>query len=249
MHPAQTLPRGDVRVTAGVSANIAAASFSSALLDAQSEAAQNPPSGGVAPSDTTYVRGALVAAAVAPGLAPYASARVGIGDHFEGGLTYTGRSVRADFRRAFGLSPHWALSVGVGGSAVLYGHAYGTPLPDVDLGGLHGWGADVPVLLGYESDGGLYMAWLGVRGGFQHVDISEVLSEPSAAPIGTAPVGLSASSAWGGGVVGLAVGFRHIHVALEIDVSYANVSGDYNGVHASISGLTLAPGATAWWRF
>jgi hypothetical protein len=249
MHPAQTLPIGEVRVAAGFSANVAAAGFSSALLGAQNDASQNAPAGSAAPADTTFTKGALVEAAVGPGLAPYASGRVGIGDHFEGGITYTGRAIRIDLRRAFPLSEHWALSVGAGGSAVLYGHGDGSELPYVDLGQLHGWGADVPVLVGYESDDGLYMAWVGARAGAEHVDISEVTSEPGSATLGTPPPGLSATRLWGGGVLGLAVGFRHLHVALELDASYASISGQYNGVQATVGGLTVAPGATLWWRF
>jgi hypothetical protein len=249
MHPAQTLPLGDVRVAAGFSANVAAGDFSGAVAGAQNEAAQNPPAGPIAPADTNYAKGALVEAAVGPELAPYVSGRVGVGDHFEAGLAYTGRAVRADLRRSFALSPYWALSVGAGGSAVLYGHTDGSQLPDVDLGQLHGWGADVPVVIGYASDDGLYMGWVGVRGGFQHVDISEVRSEPNSVTLGTPPVGLSATRVWGGGIVGLAIGFRHVHVAIELDASYGSISGSYNNVQAQVAGFTLAPGTTLWWRF
>lgn len=248
MHPAQTLPVGEVRVAAGFSAEIAAGGFSTAVLGAQGDASQYP-TGSVVPADTTFTKGALVEAAVGPGLAPYGSGRVGIGDHFEGGITYTGRAIRIDLRRSFSLTEHWALSVGAGGSAVLYGHGDGSALPYVDLGQLHGWGADVPVLVGYESDDGLYMAWVGARGGVEHVDISEVTSEPGSGALGTPPIGLSATRAWGGGVLGLAVGFRHLHVAIELDASYASISGQYNNVQATVSGLTVAPGATLWWRF
>ena len=50
--------------------------------------------------------------------------------------------------------------------------------PDVDLTQAHGWGADVPVLVGYESDGGLYTVWIGARTGGEHVDIGTVSSVP-----------------------------------------------------------------------
>ena len=114
---------------------------------------------------------------------------------------------------------------------------------------LHGWGADVPVLVGYESDGGLYMLWAGVRGGWEHVDISDVTSEPKAVTLGAPPIDLSATRFWGGGLVGFAVGFRHLHVAFELDASYATVSGDYNATHVTVAGLTLAPATALWWRF
>jgi len=171
-----------------------------------------------------------------------------VGAQVEGGLAYTGRSIRADVRRSFDLSPRWALSVGAGGSAALYGHQDGVVLPDVDLGELHGWGADVPVLVGYRSEGDLYMLWLGVRGGWEHVDISEVSSD-NGITLGQAPVSLSATRFWGGALVGFAVGFRHVHVGVELDASYASVSGDYDDTHVQVSGITLAPATALWWRF
>ena len=250
LHPARTLAPGEVRASGGFSANIAAGGLSNALGAARIEAqGVTPGSAGTVPTDATYAKGALVSASIGPGLAPFAGARVGVGDQFEGGIAYTGRAVRGDLRRSFDLSDHWSLSVGAGGSSALYGHAFGGDLPDVDLGQLHGWGADVPVMVGYESDGDLYMLWLGARSGWEHVDISEVRSVPKAVTLGTPPVGLSATRFWGGGLLGLAVGFRHVHVAMEVDASYATVTGEYNQVHAQVAGLTLAPATALWWRF
>src|SRR5271167_3949872 len=89
LHPAQTLPLGDVRALAGFSSNIAVGELASARRNAVNEAAGNP---GVAPpqGDVTYAQGALVAASVGPGLAPIAGARVGIGAQAEAGLVYSG---------------------------------------------------------------------------------------------------------------------------------------------------------------
>jgi hypothetical protein len=249
LHPAQTLPQGEVRVAAGLSGNVATGGLASALNGARDQAA----TGTVQPASAPYARGALVAASVAPGLAPYAAARVGAGWNFEGGVAYTGRGLRADVRRSFDLNTHWALSAGVGGSAALYGHQDGGNLPDVDLGSVHGWGADVPVLLGYASDGQLYMAWLGLRGGWEHVDLGSLSSAPAAESPGASgtptPISLSATRFWGGGLFGIAVGFRHIHVAIELDASYANIAGQFAGTHISVGGVTLAPSTALWWRF
>jgi hypothetical protein len=244
LHPARTLPAGEVRAGAGFSGNIATGSLASSLNAARDEAAVQGPS-----SDATFARGALVAASVATGLAPVAGARVGLGWSSEAGLTYTGRGIRADVRRSFDLTPHWALSAGVGGSAALYGHQDGGGLPDLDLAAVHGWGADVPVLVGYESDGQLYMAWLGARAGWEHVDIGNLSSEPGGQPAGGNPIALSATRFWGGGLFGLAVGFRHVHVAMELDVSYAHIAGDFAQTHASVQGVTLAPATALWWHF
>ena len=251
--PAQTLPAGDVRALAGFSSNFAVGSVAAAQRDAVNDGAAAAASGQApAPGDVTYARGALVAASVGPGIAPVAGAHVGVGDDFEGGLVFTGRAFRADFRRSFPIAAMWALSVGVGGSAVVYGRNDGnaTPgVPGVDLGHLHGWGADVPVLVGYQSDGDLYMFWAGLRGGWQHVDIGQVTSEPGSTPFGAPPLSLSATEFWGGGVVGCAVGFRHVHLAIELDASYDSVTGDFNGAHAHVGGATLMPASAVWWTF
>jgi hypothetical protein len=246
LHPAQTLGPGAVRASAGFGAVIATDAFATALQDATSQAAHNAGGPG---SNALYAKGALVAASVAPGLAPFVGARVGVGDQTEGGLAYTGRAVRADLRRSVDISRHWALSVGAAGSAALYGRQTGEPLPDVDLGLLHGWGADVPVLLGYASDGDLYMVWLGARCGWEHVEVSQVRSVPNSAASMTSRLSLSVTSLWGGGLLGLAVGFRHVHVSVEIDASYASLTGEYKDAHAQVAGFSLAPASSLWWQF
>jgi hypothetical protein len=246
LHPARTLPLGEIRAATGFSGTVLAAGLESAVRTATNEAAAG---GGAPGADTAYAKGALAAASAGPGLAPIIAVRAGIGMQAEGGIGYTGRSARIDVRRSFDLTPHWALSIGIGGSTALYGHQDGDPLPGVDLEHLHGFGADVPVLVGYQSDGDLYMLWLGARAGWEHVDIGDLTSEPQATVIGPAPTSLSATRYWGGGLLGAAAGFRHVHVAMEIDASYASVSGQFGGVRASVSGLVLTPAAALWWRF
>jgi hypothetical protein len=246
LYPAKTLRLGDVRAFGGFSSNVAVGSLGNAIRQAELDPNPGTPTAGV---DPTFARGALVAASVGPGLAPLIGASVGTGWSTEGSLVYTGRGLRIEVRRSFDLSLHWSLSVGAGGTAALYGHQEGSSLPDLSLNQLHGWGADVPVLVGYESDGGIYMLWVGARGGGEHVDISNVTSEPGPATLGSAPIGLSATRFWGGGLLGIAVGFRHVHVAFELDASYVNVAGDYAGTHATVEGLTLAPATALWWRF
>jgi hypothetical protein len=246
LHPARTLPQGDVRATAGFSGNIAVGDLSNALAQAQAEQTPNQ----AAPTDVTYAKGALVLASVAPGLAPVAGARVGIGWQSEGGISYTGRAVRIDVRRSFVLGEHWDLSLGAGGSSVLYGHQSGGVLNDVSLGQIHGWGADVPLLVGYQSDADLFMLWMGARGGWEEVDISDVTSEPKTVTLGIPPASLSATRFWGGGLVGFAVGFRHVHVAFELDAAYQTINGGFNGTSGvTVSGLTLAPATALWWDF
>jgi hypothetical protein len=248
LHPARTLPPGEVRAATGVSGNFALGGLADSLTAARNDAATNPNVPGTPGSDPTYAKGALVSAAVGPGIAPFVSARVGIGAEAEGGVSYTGRGVRIDLRRSFDLDRRWSISIGAGGSAAFYGSQQGGDLPAVDLGSLHGYGADVPLLAGWQSRDDLYMAWFGPRGGWEHVEISTLTSEPRP-PLPSEPISLSANRFYAGGVAGAAVGFRHVHVAIEVDVGYQTVSGTYNATQVTVNGVSATPATALWWTF
>ncbi len=162
--------------------------------------------------------------------------------------------MRADLRRTLPLATGWAASIGAGGLAVLGAGMEGGDLPGVDVASLHGWGADVPIVVGFESDGQLYQVWVGARAGWEHVDVSAPGAQAGAAPNGAiAATGATratrATRLWAGGLLGLAVGFRHVHVAIELDASYASIAGEYADVHTSVQGLALAPASAVWWHF
>ena len=248
LHPARTLPAGEVRAAGGISANVAAGSIGDDLNTARDLATKDPLAPGAPGSNPTYAKGALVAAAVAPGLAPFVAARVGVGNKLEGGLAYTGRGVRVDMRRGFD-DGNVTYSVGLGLSAALYGRQSGAELQNVDLGALHGYGADLPVLVGWESAGGIYKAWAGARGGFEHVVVETLTSEPKEVTNGNGPLHLDANRYWVGPVVGLATGFRHLHVALELSATYQVVQGNYNDNKVTVRGVTLTPATALWWSF
>ncbi|MBX3188484.1 MAG: hypothetical protein KF819_15825 [Labilithrix sp.] len=248
LHPARTLPSGDLRAASGVSANVATGSLGDDLTRARDIAARDPQVPGPPGSNPDYAKGALVAAAVAPGLAPFVSARVGVGSQFEGGLAYTGRGVRADMRRSFDDGP-WSLSLGLGLMAALSGRQQGTELPNVSLGSLRGYGGDIPVLVGWESVNGIYRFWTGLRGGFERYVVETLTSEPKDIVIGAPPLRLEANRYWGGGVLGIATGFRHVHVALEIAAAYQAIEGEYNGTKVTVNGVTLVPATALWWTF
>jgi hypothetical protein len=196
--------------------------------------------------DPTYAKGALISAALAPGLAPYISARVGIGAQFEAGATYSGRAARIDVRRSWNRDA-LSLSVGAGFSYIFYGNGGdANALPYVDLDSIHGYGADVPVLVGWQSGARLFMAWAGARAGWENATISALSSTP---PAINTQVELTATRFYVGGLLGIAAGFRHVHVALELDASYQTVSGTYISAPVTVSGLTLAPGAALWVDF
>jgi hypothetical protein len=187
LHSVQVLPPG--RVSAGVGLS------GQAVL-------QDLPS--AADTDQATVETQLQNATIAPAVAPWVSARVGITGSNEVGLAYSGRSIRLDGRHSFQLNKKnsLALSAGLGGELLLIGRPRaGGQEPQSLLGG----GFDVPLLFGWRSTAGLYSAWIGPRPGFAFVD-------------GTLADGTAFSARDGrlGFVAGLSVGFRQVHVAMEL---------------------------------
>ncbi len=249
LHPAQVLPAGDVRGEAGIAARAVVGGLGDQLRQATNESvAQQQTGNGTITVDVPYAQGALVAAAMAPDLSPVAGARVGVGASFEGGIMYTGRGARIDLRRAFRLGPAspWALSVGLGLDGTFAGRQ-NIEIAGVDGENLFGFGADVPLLLGWKSTAGLYHAWIGARVSYEH----DTIETRSSAPLpGTLPPpDLVGDRVAVGGLVGVAIGFRHVHVALEIEADYAYIGGSFGGVPAHVDGLSLTPASAVWIDF
>jgi hypothetical protein len=251
LYPARTLVMGDVRASSGVSGNFAVGSLANDVAAARTIAQNDAMPTGTAAS--TFTRGALVSAAVAPGFAPFVAARVGVGDRFEAGVAYTGRAGRIDVRRSFDWNDT-SLSVGLGVTVPIYGDSYTSSLSAIDLTYVHGYGADIPVLIGWQSAARVYMVWAGARAGYDHVDVSGLSTEPGAIPPSES---LSGDRFYGGGVVGFAAGFRHVHAALELDAAYQSVSGTFvqtvgatsYPTNASAQGFSLAPAGAIWFTF
>jgi hypothetical protein len=211
LHPAHVLPPNEVRAGAGLSGQIA-------MLPA-------PPASSQA--------GQLEALTVSPAIAPWVSARMGLGDGNEGGLTYSGRSIRLDARHAFSLGGP-ALSVGLGASAL----AVRRPGEELRGGSIFGGGIDVPVLLGVRSTSDLYAIWLGPRAGIEFLrgrayDESQMLN---------GSVDASARHIFAGFVIGARAGFRHVHVALELDGAYHRADGSIGATSIGRNQLSLTPG-------
>ena len=156
---------------------------------------------------------------VAPGVAPWFSGRVGLPASNEIGATLSGRSLRVDARHGFDISSRMALSLGVGGTALVgYPTPSGTPGDGYNTAAhLAGGGFDVPVLFGLHSASDLYSLWFGPRGG---VDFTSVTARNS-----LLVAEASSKHYYGGLVAGFRAGFRHVHVAGEVDVNYHHNDG------------------------
>lgn len=215
LHPAHTLPPGNVAAGVGVVGNVAALDLEPAANDKSVEILED--------------------FSVAPGVGPWVAARVGLPAESELGLTYAGRTIRLDARHAFRVGDEIYLSLGAGASGLIPRER------GDDLGSVHGGGGDLPLILGWRSDAELYSVWGGPRAGFSILrgDIAGSELSETADPDSLIP--FSGKDVWVGGLLGAKVGFRTFHVAIEVDVAYHLADGTFGELEGAIGQLTITP--------
>lgn len=205
-----------------------------------------------------FVAGALAHGLLAPGLAPWLGARAGLGHSTEAGMTYTARSVRLDGRYSL-HDEHLAASAGLGATGVLARPGSDPPseargdqdekIPGLDIGGVSGFGFDVPLLVGWRSRASLFQVWLGGRGGYERLRGKAVIRiDPDPYVEDDAP--FEAERWFALGVLGLAASIHPVTVAVELDAGYQNGSGSIQLLDgtgrarhtAELDGLSVSPG-------
>lgn len=166
------------------------------------------------------------------GVAPAGAFRYGVLDHTDVGVTVAGPLVRLDVRQELVLEEVPAKISLLGGIGPYVGFLGG----DVDGEGGTRVGVDLPLLLGIDGLS-VVQLWIGARVGVEHV-FGHLDGGAGGAPA------LSALSATGfriGGVFGLALGFRHLHVMVELTGGWETWSGDLGASPLSVSGVVLTP--------
>jgi hypothetical protein len=260
LHPAHTLRDGSVSFAAGTSGRVMLGEL--ARADDARERAVGAPGGVSTRADrANFARGALARFAVAPGVAPFFSARVGLGDHNEAGLGYTGRTLRLDGRHAFEWQ-NLALSLGLVGLGALSRAGDQPPqnvddavnedagLRSVSLTSLRGYGLELPVLFGYRSSADVVLLWAGLRGGIERDTFDATLV---VAPDEAYATSGDATHWWAGGLVGFGVGLPPIQVRVELDAAYESAHGNLltggGEVGADVAGWSLTPAAAISAKF
>jgi hypothetical protein len=250
LHPAHALPIGTVSAGAGVSSQFASDHIDAVIDRGRSAAAQSLQD---PVNAETYATGVLARALVGPGASPWVSARVGLQEDLEAGLTYVGRSVRLDGRYARPIHDAWALSLGLGATALLFSpdssslgsSPDGTAAaPEAEFGlDARGWGADIPILLGYQSFGGFFEAWGGLRVGY------ETLSGELRANLRDADSPLmdaSGSRIWAAGLAGFSLGVPPVWFRFELATTAHRLSGDVSSTNESAEPSVASVELTGW---
>ncbi|HKQ69115.1 MAG TPA: hypothetical protein VJT73_07240, partial [Polyangiaceae bacterium] len=109
-------------------------------------------------------------------------------------------------------------------------------------------GIDVSILLGWRSTAEVVNLWVGPRGGFERAR-GEANVRPVDGPGGSVGGDFTLRRLYGGGVVGLGLGFRHVHAALELSASFQKVTGSCIGFDVDVNAFTLSPAGGLVVRF
>ena len=183
------------------------------------------PLGDIAPADPPSPPAQELLAVVRPGgAAPALLVRHGLDDAIDLGLLVSGPSLSGQLRGALRLGPLRLLL----GLAPRVGLAQADPRPGTAGGTLVGLGGRVPVTLAIDLFS-IYEVWLGARAGADY----------ATGELAVGPGELWTVSA--GGVLGLAVGFRRVHVLAELAVDWERSSGTLAGASLAREGVVLTP--------
>lgn len=175
--------------------------------------------------------GPYVENAQGSGVAPAGAFRYGILEHTDLGVTVAGPLIRLDLRQELVLDESLARISLLGGVGPYLGFFGGDS--DLDGAGATRIGVDLPLLIGIDGLS-IVQLWLGARVGIEH-------AFGNLDGGGAAVDALSATGFRVGGVFGLALGFRHLHVMLELTAGWETWSGDLGASPVSVSGAVLTP--------
>lgn len=233
LHPAQPLPADTVSFGAGLSGQFVSSDAAN-RIDRGRAAAAGPFTDPA--TARAYAEGVLTDALLGPGISPWIAARVGLPRATEAGLTYTGRSLRLDGRHVLSLGSEWALSLGLGASAVLLHPDSSAPESSPGDAGAaapaefgldaNGWGGDIPVLIGYQPLDGFVDVWMGVRTGFEHIsgELRAEDDDPAASRFDA-----SGNRLWAAALAGVSLGVPPIWFRFELAGTFHRLSGKLRG--------------------
>jgi hypothetical protein len=168
------------------------------------------------------------------GIAPAGFFRVGIDRSWDLGVLVAGTTGRLELRVSHPLSTAAYVLAGVSGYG---GYVRRDQDPEGPGDGFRAGGL-VPLVLGINA-GGIFEAWGGLRLGYEHAQ----------GTLDAMTVSGDANAFRGGLVVGLAIGFLHIHALIELAADYEYWRGQLAGVTFERQGIALVPGFALRVRF
>jgi hypothetical protein len=178
------------------------------------------PVGDLAPQVGTDDASALMSFGAPSGVAPVAFVRHGLSDDVDLGVEVAGSSLRGNLRGQIALGSIAHVMIGaVPSVGALYDGSGGVAFRG---------GGTVPVAITIDASG-LYELWVGARVGLEHV----------AGELSGRSVDLSGLRT--GGVIGMGVGFRNLHLLVELAVDHELWWGSLGDSSVQRNGIALTP--------
>lgn len=177
-----------------------------------------------------------------PGVAPVTRATLSLSKSIEGSVHYSGRDAHVAGRYLIFESRSTdagatTLSVGADGHAILQGRpqdGYITATSET----VRGYGLAVPVLLGWQSDANLVIAYAGALVGYERVTAKILYEKPGSNTV-TRDMVLGRLHVTG--TLGLGVGFRRVRAIVELGIRRDTIDARIGDQSKTVGILSLTP--------
>ena len=252
MQPAHVAPKGHFQATTAIEIGAPTGTIIRVIDTGKRLAADAQTNMSISPADERQVFEAGVNVVASPPSVGYHLALAyTVLDNFELGLRYAAGGWRLGAR--YQLLHHETgpldMVLGAGVSRAAVEIPLSSYVPFLEMDDFTRWTVDVPLLIGTSR--GFSRVWGGPKFVYSHFDTALKL----AIPFFTAPdlANFEGHAIYYGGLAGLAVGYRHVFLALEITVAWLSGRGDASTilagsgattptqVSADISGLVFYP--------
>lgn len=183
------------------------------------------------------------------------SLRAGVVDNLDLGLRYSSNALRLDakYRLAHKIDEEkrWDIAIGAGVSKYLFKSPIFDVLEFVQVKDFSRWDVEVPVYFSAEL-GEVLMLYGAPKYVYSRTHLDQTLVRVSdSGTIGGQEVDLPSlvHTHFAGATAGLALGFRHVHLMLELTGGYTMCSPQLFGEVRRLGGLTLYPAGGLSLRF
>ena len=229
--PTRVLPAARVELSAGT---LYTAPVVSEALDGARASTSTP---------EDQVRAAVAYGVSPPGVAPYVSARGGLGHDSEGSLALIGPVVRVGARRVLLRDEDFRLVGGVNARLAFVSGAHQSIASSLSIDESRLWGGELTLQAGIARRN-IYDLWVGLRGGYLYSD-----SRVSHPAVSASAFDLGAHRVETGLSVGVRVGFGRVAVAVELEAQLAWTTGSGGGYSGSALGFALVPAGAVSYGF
>lgn len=229
--PTRVLPATRVELSAG---SLYTAPVVSEALDAERSGANTL---------EDHVRAAVAYGISPPGVAPYVSARGGLGSRSEGSIALIGPVVRIGARRELFQRQDFRLVGGVNARLAFISSGHQSLVSSLSIDESRLYGGEVTLQAGIARRN-IYDLWVGLRGGYLYSDSRVTQTSP-----GPMTFDVGAHRIETGLNVGLRVGFGRVAVSVELEAQLAWSTGSGGGYSASALGFALVPAGAVSYGF